>query len=167
MNWLLSLYMAINTTRIKLAAFALGAALAGLAGCLYATKLTSTSNPEAYGFSLSITVLCCLILGGLGSIRGALLGVLLLQGYEFILTPLVDQWTQGIRRGILHWLATTSPDSFPQGGSALSRIETLLTFGNWKLMIFGLVLILMVRFRPNGLLPSKRLKQEFAAASET
>ena len=62
--------MAINTTRIKLPAFALGSALAGLAGCLYATKLTNTANPEAYGFSLSITVLCCLILGGLGSIRG-------------------------------------------------------------------------------------------------
>jgi branched-chain amino acid transport system permease protein len=154
--------MAINTTRIKLAAFALGSALAGVAGCLYATKLTNTANPETYGFSLSITVLCCLILGGLGSIRGALLGVLLLQGYEFILAPLLDQWAQGARAGMLDWLTLHFPNTFPEEGSALAKVQTLLTFSNWKLMTFGLVLILMVRFRPAGLLPSRRVKQEFA-----
>ena len=110
--------MAINTTRIKLAAFALGSALAGVAGCLYATKLTNTANPESYGFPLSITILCCLILGGLGSIRGALLGVLLLQGYEFILAPLLDQGAQGARGGILNWLTIHYPNIFPAEGSA-------------------------------------------------
>ncbi len=158
--------MAINTTRIKLAAFALGSALAGVAGCLYATKLTNTANPESYGFPLSITILCCLILGGLGSIRGALLGVLLLQGYEFILAPLLDQGAQGARGGILNWLTIHYPNIFPAEGSALAKVQTLLTFSNWKLMTFGLVLILMVRFRPAGLLPSRRLKQEFAAKEE-
>jgi branched-chain amino acid transport system permease protein len=158
--------MAINTTRIKLAAFALGSALAGVAGCLYATKLTNTANPESYGFALSITILCCLILGGLGSIRGALLGVLLLQGYEFILAPQLDQWSQGVRGGVLDWLAVHYPNTFPAEGSALAKVQTLLTFSNWKLMTFGLVLILMVRFRPAGLLPSRRVKQEFAAKDE-
>ena len=82
--------LGINATRVKLSAFALSAALAGLAGGLFATKLASTSDPHTYSFNLSITVLCCLILGGLGSIRGVLLGVLLLKGYEIMLVPQLD-----------------------------------------------------------------------------
>ena len=76
--------MGINAARVKLAAFAVGAGLAGLAGCLYATKLTSTAEPDAYDFNRSIIMLCCIILGGLGSIRGTLLGVLLLVGFDNI-----------------------------------------------------------------------------------
>ena len=126
--------LGINATRVKLAAFALSAAIAGLAGGLFATKLASTSDPHTYSFNLSITVLCCLILGGLGSIRGVLLGVLLLKGYEIILVPQLDQWAHA-----LHWS---------------------VTFKQWNLLTFGLVLILMVRFRPEGLLPSRRIQHE-------
>ncbi len=122
--------MAINTARVKLSAFALSAALAGLAGCLYVTRLGTTSEPQSYGFNLSIFVLCYLILGGLGSIRGVLLGVLLLGGYEFILVP---------------WAET---------------LHIPFRFNDWKLMTFGLVLIVMVRFRPEGLLPSRRVQHE-------
>jgi branched-chain amino acid transport system permease protein len=64
--------MAINTPRVKLLAFSIGAALAGLAGALAATKVTTTPSIEGFGFPLSISVLCCIILGGLGSIRGVL-----------------------------------------------------------------------------------------------
>jgi branched-chain amino acid transport system permease protein len=126
--------LGINATRIKLAAFSLSAAIAGLAGGLFATKLASTSDPHTYSFNLSITVLCCLILGGLGSIRGVLLGVLLLKGYEIILVPQLDQWAHA-----LHWS---------------------VTFKQWNLLTFGVVLILMVRFRPEGLLPSRRIQHE-------
>ncbi|HTN77011.1 MAG TPA: branched-chain amino acid ABC transporter permease, partial [Pirellulaceae bacterium] len=69
--------MGINVTRAKLMAFAVGSALAGLAGCLYATKLSTTASPDAYDFNRSIMMLCCIILGGLGSIRGTLIGVLI------------------------------------------------------------------------------------------
>ncbi len=154
--------MAINTTRVKLAAFALGAALAGIAGCLYAAKLTNTADPEKYGFNVSITVLCCLILGGLGSIRGTLLGVLLLKGYEFILAPLLDSWTQGFRDGVVGWLS----GRYPGHSAAIDKVNYLLTFSNWKLMTFGLVLILMIRFRPEGLLPSRRVKHEIEGTGE-
>ena len=126
--------MAINTTRIKLSAFALSAALAGLAGCLFATHLSTTSDPHSYGFNRSITVLCYLILGGLGSIRGVLVGVLLLGGYETILVPHLDQWAESL--------------------------HTSFKFKDWNLLIFGMVLILMVRFRPEGLLPSRRVQHE-------
>jgi branched-chain amino acid transport system permease protein len=153
--------MAINAPRVKLSAFALSAALAGMAGCLFATKLTNTANPHEYGFPLSITALCCIILGGLGSIRGVLLGVLLLQGYEYIVAGLLDQWVQGFRDRVVDWFSASFPASFPPHGASVGKIQYLLTFSNWKLMIFGLVLILIVRFRPEGLLPSRRVQHEF------
>jgi branched-chain amino acid transport system permease protein len=127
--------LGINATRIKLSAFALSAAIAGLAGGLFASKLATTSDPHTYSFNLSITVLCCLILGGLGSIRGVLLGVLLLRGYEIILVPQLDHWAQA-----MHWS---------------------VTFKQWNLLTFGVVLIVMVRFRPEGLLPSRRIQHEW------
>jgi len=133
--------MGVNAARAKMTAFAVAAALAGMAGCLYATKLSNTADPDgAYGFSRSIIVLCCIILGGLGSIRGALLGVFLLIGFENILSPFLDSKLQEYN---------FNPNN-----------NRLLTFSNWKFMIFGLALILMMRFRPEGLLPSQRVKRE-------
>lgn len=141
--------MGINTTRIKLSAFAVSAGLAGLAGCLYATKLQSTADPNSYGFNLSITMLCCVILGGLGSIRGTLLGVFVLMGFDKILSPAIDSVIQD-------WLqnAQNAGINIPQFA------DRLLSFSNWRLMIFGLALILVMRFRPEGLLPSLRMQQE-------
>jgi branched-chain amino acid transport system permease protein len=132
--------MGINTTQVKLSAFAIGSALAGLAGCLYATKLTSTAEPNAYDFNRSIIMLCCILVGGLGSIRGTLLGVLLLVGFDQLLTPMLDQLVQQ--------------------ADINSTGNRFLTFSNWRLMIFGLALIFMMRFRPQGLLPSSRIKHE-------
>jgi branched-chain amino acid transport system permease protein len=132
--------MGINAARVKNAAMVLGAGLAGLAGCLYAMRLTNTSDPNAYDFNRSVVVLCCLILGGLGSIRGALLGVLLLVGYDNIVVPLIDQWVQN----------TGLADRF--GG--------LLQISRWNLLLFGLALVLMMRFRPEGLLPSTQTQHD-------
>lgn len=132
--------MGIGAARVKLSAFALGAALAGMAGSLYATTLTSTADPEAYNFNRSIITLCCIILGGLGSLRGTLLGVTLLVGFDKIFTPWID--------GVIQQ-ANINPNG-----------HALLTFSNWRLMVFGVALVLMMRFRPEGLLPSSRLKRE-------
>jgi branched-chain amino acid transport system permease protein len=128
--------MGINAARVKLSAFALAAALAGLAGCLYATKLTSTAAPDAYDFNRSTVILCCVILGGLGSLRGVLLGTFLLMGFDSIIAPMLDSLIQ--RAGL------------NAAGSSL------LVFSNWRLMIFGLALIVTMRFRPNGLLPASQ-----------
>jgi branched-chain amino acid transport system permease protein len=141
--------MGINTTRIKLSAFAVSAGLAGMAGCLYATKLQSTADPNAYGFNLSITMLCCVILGGLGSIRGTLLGVFVLMGFDKIVSPAIDT-------AIQDWLQ----DVQAAGTNVPQWADRLLSFSNWRLMIFGLALILVMRFRPEGLLPSLRMQQE-------
>jgi branched-chain amino acid transport system permease protein len=126
--------MGINAVKVKLSAFALGSALAGLAGALYATSLRATGGLDSYTFSRSITVLCFLIIGGMGSIRGALLGTFVLMGYEIILTPRLDEWVQ--------------------------KAGSTFRFTDIKLIIFGLALILMMRFRPEGILPSRRIQME-------
>jgi branched-chain amino acid transport system permease protein len=132
--------MGLAPSKLKLAAFALGAGLAGMAGVLYATRLTSTADPNAYDFNRSIFMVCCLIVGGLGSRLGALLGVILLVGFDNILTPIIDGAIQ---------------KQFPDAGGKI-----FLTFTGWRLAVFGLALILMMRFRPEGLFPSVRVKHE-------
>jgi branched-chain amino acid transport system permease protein len=132
--------MGISAARVKLSAFGIGCGLAGAAGCLYATTLTSTAGPDAFDFNRSMIMLCCVILGGLGSIRGTLLGVCLLIGVDKVVAPVLD--------GLLQ-TADLNPSNNP-----------LLTFSNWKLMIFGLALVLMMRFRPEGLLPSASVEAE-------
>ncbi|MGL6097838.1 MAG: branched-chain amino acid ABC transporter permease [Fimbriiglobus sp.] len=132
--------MGLNTARLKLAAFALGAGLAGLAGSLYALRLGNTADPDTYSFQRSITVLCCLILGGLGSRPGAILGVMLIYGFDGILAPAFDRYIQE---------ENLNPDGNP-----------FKTFSSYRLMIFGLALILVMRFRPEGLWPSRRVRAE-------
>ena len=132
--------MGLNPAKLKLAAFALGSGLAGLAGVLYATRLTSTSDPNAYDFNRSIIMICCLILGGLGNRLGVMLGVFLLVGFDNILCPIVDAQIQ-------RWV----PDS---GG------KIWMQFTGWRLSVFGLALILMMRFRPEGIIPASRVKAD-------
>lgn len=129
--------MGINVTRAKMASFAVSAGLAGMAGSLYATNLTNTGEPNLYGFNRSIIMLCCVILGGLGSIRGTLLGVMLLLGFDDVLSPKLDTWVQSV-----------------------GNVPDIFAYKNWRLMIFGLTLIVMMRFRPEGLLPSLRVQHE-------
>ena len=132
--------MGISATRVKLSAFAMSSAVAGLAGCLYAASLSTTADPNAYDFNRSIMVLCAVILGGLGSIPGTLLGVTILVGFDTVLAPWADSWIQQMNIN-------------PSGASALS-------FSGWRLAIFGLALVLVMRYRPEGLIPSRRLAAE-------
>jgi branched-chain amino acid transport system permease protein len=133
--------MGVSATRVKLSAFAIGSALAGLAGALYAFSIRSVT-PTPFDFNLSAITLCCVILGGLGSIDGVLLGTALLIGFDRIVTPLVD---------------SAMPDS----------IRPYFTISSWRLMIFGLALVLMMRFRPEGLIPSTRIQRELHEAEAT
>jgi branched-chain amino acid transport system permease protein len=132
--------MGISATRVKLSAFAMSSAVAGLAGCLYAASLSTTADPNAYDFNRSIMVLCAVILGGLGSIPGTLLGVAILVGFDTVLAPWADFWIQQMNVN-------------PSGSS-------LLSFSGWRLAIFGLALVLVMRYRPEGLVPSRRLAAE-------
>ncbi|MBM4377563.1 MAG: branched-chain amino acid ABC transporter permease [Deltaproteobacteria bacterium] len=137
---LASACMGVNPTRTKLVAFALGAALAGYAGALYACNLTTTAEPNTYDFNYSIMVLCCIIIGGLGSLRGAILGAGVLLGFDNVVSPLLTKLLQRL------------------AGSDSTNV--LLSFSNWRWMLFGAALVLMMRFRPAGLWPSERTAAE-------
>ena len=138
--------MGISAARVKLSAFGISSAVAGLAGCLYAASLSTTADPNAYDFNRSIMVLCAVILGGLGSIPGTLVGVVLLLGFDSVLAPWADAWIQ--ETGIN-----------PSGSS-------LLSFSGWRLAVFGIALILVMRLKPEGLFPSRRLAAELHASED-
>jgi branched-chain amino acid transport system permease protein len=105
--------MGINTFRLKLLAFVLGSAWAGLTGVFFAAKMAFVS-PESFTFFESVMILCMVVLGGMGSIPGIILGALLL---------------------------ITLPEIFRD-------------FQDYRMLAFGAALVLMMVFRPQGLLGS-------------
>ncbi|MER5524600.1 branched-chain amino acid ABC transporter permease [Streptomyces sp. NPDC002677] len=125
-----ALAMGINGFRVKLIAFALGACLAGLSGSVQA-HVTYTVTPEQYQFAYvvppnSAFLLAAVVLGGMGTISG----------------PLV-------------------------GASLLYLIPAKLQFlGDYQLFAFGVTLILLMRFRPEGLIPNRRRQLEFHEDAE-
>ncbi|MEZ6141635.1 MAG: branched-chain amino acid ABC transporter permease [Zavarzinella sp.] len=127
--------MGIRSSTLKLLAFAIAGGLAGMAGSLYTFKLSNTSFPDQYGFNTSVLILVCLILGGLGNRWGVVLGVLLVVGFENIVAPTVDQHLK----------------------QQLGQNDHFYMLpGFWKMFIFGLVLVVVMRFRPEGLVPERR-----------
>ena len=123
--------LGIPTARVRLLAFAIGAAFCSLSGAIWASYLGSSGEPGNYDFQLSVIALCIVIVGGLGSIRGVLLGAVIVVGFNSILLSKISQYLtdSGISAG---------------GNSILSPT-------NWKFMVFGLALILVMRLKPNGL----------------
>lgn len=128
--------MGVNPVKTKLLSFAVCAGLCALSGALWASYLGSSGEPSNYDFQISILALCMVIVGGLGSLSGVLLGALVMVGFNSVfLVKLTDFLAQ-------HGL--TSGDNVFSSPS------------NWKYFAFGLVLILMMRYRPDGLLPAAR-----------
>ncbi|MCG3150488.1 MAG: hypothetical protein PCFJNLEI_03974 [Verrucomicrobiae bacterium] len=132
--------MGINPMKMKLLAFSLGAAQCALAGALWASYLGSSGEPGNYDFQVSIIALCIVIVGGMGNIAGVLLGALVVMGFNSI---------------VLETLT-----NFLKSHQIISSSNVFTAPGNWKYLLFGLALILMMRFRPEGLLPSKQTKAE-------
>lgn len=142
--------MGLNPAWLKLSSIAVAAGIAGLAGALYAVAYKGTSGPQAYDFGRSMTAICCVILGGLGNRPGVLLGVLLLIGYDQVLTPILDNELQK------DWFQQMIPERM--------RGKQYLKVSGWRLFIFGAALVIMMRFRPAGLLPEARHKHELQPA---
>jgi branched-chain amino acid transport system permease protein len=107
--------MGIDKTKTKLTAFALGATWAGMGGVVFAAK-TTFINPASFTIWESIIILCVVVLGGMGSIIGVILGALVL-----ILLP-----------------------------------EYLRAFSEFRMLLFGAVLIVMMVFRPGGIISTER-----------
>jgi branched-chain amino acid transport system permease protein len=128
--------MAIEPDKAKLKAFAAGAALAAISGALYASHLSSTGEPSNYDFQVSILALCIVIVGGIGSITGILVGAIVVVGLSNVLLPILTQALQ--RAGVG------------------STDNVLSSPDNYKYLIFGLALVLMMRYRPDGIVHSRK-----------
>jgi ABC-type branched-subunit amino acid transport system permease subunit len=133
--------MGINTVATKLLAFSMGATTAGLAGVFNASKLTIVS-PDQFLFSVSFTVLAMVILGGMGNIWGVAAGAFIV----YVIQAVVLHQLNGITAGI----------SFLKG----------INFLDYQFLLYGIVLVVMMLFRPEGLFPSQRRRQELHIAEE-
>ncbi len=133
--------MGINLTRTKLSAFAMGAFFSGLAGMINGSRL-QTITPDAFQFAVSITILTMVVLGGMGSIPGVLLGAFIIAALQL---TLLDQFNN-----LLHWI----------GGLAHANALQAVDVTQGKNLIFGLLLVLMMIFRREGLIPQRRRRTE-------
>jgi branched-chain amino acid transport system permease protein len=116
--------LGVNLVEVKLLAYGLGAAFAGLAGSIFAVMLTSV-YPSSFQLLVSINVLALIIVGGLGSLPGVVVGAVALVGLP----------------------------------------ELLREFGEYRYLFYGVALIVMMRFKPEGLWPSPVRRRELRAAT--
>jgi branched-chain amino acid transport system permease protein len=136
----------INTVTTKLLAFALGASFSGFAGTYYASKLFIVS-PESFSFqTVSVVVLVMVVLGGMGSIRGVILGAVLIYLLQ-------------------HKVLTELPGWISSAAAALNlgflnNIDVGGIVQRSNFLIFGIILAAIMLLRPQGLLPSAQRKVE-------
>jgi branched-chain amino acid transport system permease protein len=140
--------MGVPLVRMKLLAFACGASFAGAVGVLFSAKQVFI-NPESFTFMESIGVLAMIILGGMGSIPGAILGAT-------VVTVLNLQ----VLKGLSLWLNELRNAGIEIFGYSLANLPTQLEPAKYERMVFGLILVLMMIFRPQGILPAKRRHRE-------
>jgi branched-chain amino acid transport system permease protein len=128
----------VNTRNLKLLAFAMGASFGGVAGSLYAS-FQGFVSPESFGLMESIMVLCMVVLGGMGHIRGVVLGAALL-----VALPEALRYIGPLQRSLF----------------GAVHIEP----SDLRLLLFGVALVVVMRWRPAGLWPAAIQRREFAAA---
>jgi branched-chain amino acid transport system permease protein len=141
--------MGVPVVRMKLLGFAVGASFASAVGVLFAAKQVFI-NPESFTFMESIGVLAMVILGGMGSIPGAIFGATGVTILNLQLLKGLSLWLNGLRQ-------SGAVLSLPFLGSySLSQIPVQFEPAKYERMVFGLILILMMIFRPQGVLPPKQ-----------
>lgn len=145
--------MGVPVVRMKLLGFAVGASFASAVGVLFAAKQVFI-NPESFTFMESIGVLAMVILGGMGSIPGAILGATGVTILNLQLLKGLSLWLNGLRQSgaelVIPWLGTYS----------LTQLPVQFEPAKYERMVFGLILIVMMIFRPQGLLPQARKRDD-------
>ncbi len=133
--------MGVNIMTSKLWAFSLGALSGGLAGLVF-VNLQGSVTPETFNFMESVFVVSIVVLGGMGSIPGAIVGGLLITGVP----------------------------AFIQGMAASGKLPidpgTATLIGNYRYLVFGLLMVVMMAWRPQGIFPSKRRARELHPETE-
>jgi branched-chain amino acid transport system permease protein len=133
--------MGINTRNIKLLAFAMGASFGGVAGALFAS-MQGFVSPESFSLTESISILCMVVLGGMGHIPGVILGAILLAVLpEFLRAVIV-------------------PAQQAMFGHVVVDPEAI------RMLLFGLAMVCVMLFRPAGLWPSAVRKRELSRAPQ-
>jgi branched-chain amino acid transport system permease protein len=133
--------MGINPVTTKLWAYALGAVFGGIAGAFYGSFIKSIF-PTSFSFNISILILCMVILGGMGNIYGVILGAIALQGVNFYLLPQLNEWVHAIGDAV--------------GNAAMSNVD----LPRYNFFIFGIILVLMMLLRPEGIIPNRQRQEE-------
>lgn len=142
--------MGVPLRRTKLTAFAIGAAFAGGMGVLYASQRNFVS-PETFALQESIGVLVMVILGGLGSVPGVIVGAAIVQLLEIDILQQFSLMLSSLRQG---------SGVIPLLGIPWSQLPAQLDPARYQRLVFGLLLIVMMIFRPEGIIPSKRAQLE-------
>ncbi len=125
--------MGVPLMKTKLWSYGVGAVAGGVGGAFYAT-IVGTVNVDNFQFSFSIIILCAVILGGMGNVWGAILGGVLITWFNYTgLTYLGEKFN------------SISPKD--------------INLKNYEFAFFGVVLVLMMLFRPEGLIPAARSRQ--------
>ncbi|HZK89894.1 MAG TPA: branched-chain amino acid ABC transporter ATP-binding protein/permease [Stellaceae bacterium] len=139
--------MGVDRVKFKLLAFATGAAFAGATGALFVAKL-QTATPEMFMFPVSVMILVMIVFGGIGSVWGVVVGALILQILQSWFLEDLSQWLHAIGRLIhVEWLLRVE---------LASSIE----------LIFGLILVAMMLYRREGLIPATRRVQALSLAEQ-
>jgi branched-chain amino acid transport system permease protein len=128
--------------RTKLWAYGIGAVFGGFAGAIYGSFIGSIF-PTSFFFNISVLILCMVIVGGMGNVYGVVLGAILL---EYLNLAGLDKI--GVR--------------INQALDAVG-INQNVDVPKYKFLFFGILLVVMMLFRPEGLIPSARRKAEFQA----
>jgi branched-chain amino acid transport system permease protein len=140
-------HMGINTTLAKLLAFSIGASFAGLAGVIYAAKLTLIS-PDEFLFPVSVMILLAIVLGGLGNLTGVLVGGFIIAMLNFLILPQASNWIHAL------------------GDATHLSVLNAVDLTRYRFLIFGAILVLVMLFRPEGLVPSATVRAELRSEKE-
>jgi branched-chain amino acid transport system permease protein len=141
--------MGIDIVQTKLLAFAMGATFSGFAGAFYGAYV-SAIFPTSFAFDVSVMLLCMVILGGMGNIYGVIIGGLIIQLADRLFLPQLGRLVQALGER-----------------SDLAIFQELNFASDFRLIMFGLTLVIMMNVRPEGLVPSEERRAELHDAEET
>ena len=137
--------MGVPLMRTKTWAYATGAFFGGVAGAYYASY-NSGAFPDEFFFNISVFILCMVILGGMGNIWGVIFGACFLEYLDREGLANIGAWLNG---------------HFGPGGSDVTLWHKALDVPLYEFGIFGAILVIVMLFRPEGLIPSRRRAAEF------
>ena len=151
--------MGVDLVRTKLLAFAMGATFAGFAGAFYGAYYNGIF-PSVFEFSASVIILSAIVLGGIGNVAGVILGALIIMVMDGLVLKQLQAVLNGLQTNVL----------LPAAGDNLAAkqfIQANLDPVKYRFMLLGLVLVVTMALRPEGLLPSREQRTELHRAEDS